>query len=76
MKIVLFNDKLDSANNTNPFYSMFDENNKICGTQWIPCTDRISKSYEKHGTFYQLRNPEAKEFRYESDFVKSNFIYY
>ena len=32
MKIVLFNDKLDSANNTNPFYSMFDENNKICGT--------------------------------------------
>jgi len=75
MKIVLFNDKLETVNNTNPFYSMYKDG-KIIGTQWIPCTDRISKSYEKHETFYRLRNSNAKEFRYESDFVKSNFFYY
>lgn len=32
MKIVLFQDKLETANNTNPFYSMYDEKNKIIGT--------------------------------------------
>ena len=76
MKVVLFMDKLETANNTNPFYSMFDKDGKIIGTQWIPCTDRISKSYEKHGVFYQLKNSEHKDYRYESDFVKSNFFYY
>ena len=32
MKIVLFNDKLETANNCNPFYSMFDDKGKIIGT--------------------------------------------
>jgi len=76
MKIVLFHDKLETANNTNPFYSMFNKKGKIIGTQWIPCTDRISKSYEKHGVFYQLKNSTVDDYRYESDFVKSNFFHY
>ena len=32
MKIVLFKDKLETAGNTNPFYSMYDEDLKIIGT--------------------------------------------
>ena len=76
MKIVLFNDKIETFNNANPFYSMFDKNGLIVGTQWIPYNDRISKYYEKHGIFYQLPNSNAKEYRYETSFVKSNFFHY
>lgn len=76
MKIVLFNDKLETANNSNPFYSMYNDQNKIIGTHWIPCTDRISKQYEKSGVFYELYNSSALDYRYETEFVKSNFFFY
>lgn len=31
---------------------MYNENQKIIGTQWIPVTDRVSKHYEKWGMFF------------------------
>ena len=57
-------------------YKMYDENMKIIGTQWIPCSDRTSKYYEKHGIFYQLPNSKENEFRYATSFVKSNYFIY
>jgi hypothetical protein len=32
MKIVLFKDKLETAGNANPFYSLYDDKFKIIGT--------------------------------------------
>ena len=40
---------------------MYDENQKIIGTQWIPVSDRVSKHYEKYGMFYQLPNLKSND---------------
>ena len=55
---------------------MYDENQKIIGTQWIPVGDRVSKHYEKYGMFYQLPNLKSEDFRYKTEMVKSNFFIY
>ena len=55
---------------------MYDKDQKIIGTQWIPVKDKLSKAYEKHGIFYQLKNSEEKDFRYRTEMVKSNFFIY
>ena len=53
MKIVLFNEKVESLHHHNNFYSLYKDG-KIVGTQWIPVDDRIGNVYEKHEVFYQL----------------------
>lgn len=42
MKVVLFKSQYESVMNKNWFYPMYDEDDMIVGTQWIPVGGKIS----------------------------------
>ena len=41
---------------------MYDKNDTIIGTQWIPVGSKISNENSKNGVFYQLKNYNKKDY--------------
>lgn len=71
MKVVLFNGHYEYVKKGNWFYPMYDKNDEIIGTQWIPDSEIVSKNNIQNGVFYQLKNYSDEEFQYETNMVRS-----
>jgi hypothetical protein len=76
MKVVLFKGQYESVMNKNWFYPMYDENDVIVGTQWIPVGGKISNENQKNGVFYQLKNYTESDYQYRTSLVRSLLYIY
>ena len=76
MKVVLFRGQYESVMHKNWFYPMYDENDVIVGTQWIPVGGKISNENQKNGVFYQLKNYTESDYQYRTSLVRSLLYIY
>ena len=76
IKDVLMDAPYNGFAGKNWFYSKYDIDNKIIGTQWLPTGNFFDKKTKKNSSYFVLLNPKDNEYTNKTIIVKSMYKHY